>query len=78
MHFLRSLYTQNLQKEKFNLRRLKKIPNPNRPSQAEINSARNILRLAGDKLDMTKHLKEREIIRQGRKPRLVEILDTTY
>ncbi|GGK74040.1 carboxypeptidase-like regulatory domain-containing protein [Rufibacter glacialis] len=36
MHFTRALYTQNLEAEGFNVRKLQRRPNPNRPPEQEI------------------------------------------
>ncbi|WP_197088582.1 carboxypeptidase-like regulatory domain-containing protein [Rufibacter radiotolerans] len=36
MHFGRALYAQNLEAEGFNVRKLRRIPNPNRPPEQEI------------------------------------------
>lgn len=77
MHFLRSLYTQSLNAEKFKIYRLKRVPNPNRPSQREIDSTRQVLRTSADRLDLTKLTKERDLLRRARAPRFVEKLDVS-
>ncbi|WP_210462776.1 carboxypeptidase-like regulatory domain-containing protein [Rufibacter roseolus] len=41
MHFTRALYQRNLEAEGFNVRRLERRPNPNRPPEAEIQAGLN-------------------------------------
>ncbi|KAA3440304.1 carboxypeptidase-like regulatory domain-containing protein [Rufibacter hautae] len=41
MHFTRALYRKNLEAEGFNVRRLERRPNPNRPPEAEIQAGLN-------------------------------------
>lgn len=43
-HFFRSLYTAHLKEDGFVVNQFRRVPNPNRPSEAEIKKARNIIR----------------------------------
>jgi len=47
MHFARALQQKRLEEEGFNLRRLYRLPNPNRPSEEEITAARAYIRENG-------------------------------
>jgi hypothetical protein len=47
MHFVRALQQKRLEEEGFNLRRLYRLPNPNRPSEEEIAAARAHIREYG-------------------------------
>ncbi|MGB0524516.1 MAG: carboxypeptidase-like regulatory domain-containing protein [Flammeovirgaceae bacterium] len=75
LHFLKSLYHHTLAENGFHLRRLKRIPNPNRPSKAEIIEARKTLRL-GNASSLETTDKDRETLRRARLPKLIEVLDT--
>lgn len=73
MHFVRSLRNQKLEEEGFNLRRLIRMPNPNRPTEEELNEARQKIREQGsfrkdDPLD--------KILAKASLPKIIEKLDT--
>jgi hypothetical protein len=75
MHFVRALRAQRLEQEGFNLRRLIRTPNPNRPSEEELAAAREQLRLrsstflpANDPISIT--------LSKAGLPKIIERLDT--
>lgn len=77
MHFVRSARERKLEEDGFNLRRLIRKPNPQRPSDAEISQAREQLRsrASGIRLDPTDPASV--IISKAGLPKIVETLDTT-
>ncbi|MFT5618623.1 MAG: hypothetical protein ACI85I_001858 [Arenicella sp.] len=76
LHFLRSLYDKNLVKEGFNLRKLTRVPNPNRPSKEEIAKARATLRANLRFSTGEVNKEEKEVMRRSRLPEFIEYLDT--
>lgn len=73
LHFLKSLYQQQLVENGFNLRRLVRLPNPNRPSEEELKEFRNAL-LSGGQVSLTDD--HRDIRNRARLPEFVDYLDT--
>ncbi|WP_439882215.1 carboxypeptidase-like regulatory domain-containing protein [Pontibacter sp. MBLB2868] len=73
MHFVRALQKKQLAEQGFNLRRLYRIPNPNRPTDEEIAQARAAIRLSG-----TSNAPDNEnesILSRARLPKLIQSLD---
>lgn len=74
MHFVRALQKQQLEQEGFNLRRLYRLPNPNRPSDEEIAAARAYVRENGiSRLDLNDSIGD--LLARARLPRFIEQLD---
>ncbi|WP_299984514.1 carboxypeptidase-like regulatory domain-containing protein [uncultured Pontibacter sp.] len=73
MHFARALQQKRLEQEGFNLRRLYRLPNPNRPTDEEIAEARAHLRANGNTTTIPDSISD--ILRRARLPRFVEQLD---
>lgn len=75
MHFLRALHRMQLEEEGFNLLRLVRKPNPERPSEEQILSARKAMRnrtgFSENQIDSIS-----DIISRARLPKIVEYLDT--
>ncbi|MEL7001940.1 MAG: carboxypeptidase-like regulatory domain-containing protein [Bacteroidota bacterium] len=76
MHFLRALRKRQLEEEQFNLRRLIREPNPERPSDEKIKAARWAYRNTRDSLTQTALDSITDILARARKPRILEYLDT--
>jgi hypothetical protein len=74
MHFVRALRHKQLEQEGFNLRKLYRYPNPNRPSEAELAAVRAKVRAAGT-TDVLSN-SESDILSRARLPKLIEKLDT--
>jgi hypothetical protein len=76
MHFVRALRVQQLQEERFNLRRLIRTPNPNRPSEEELEAARAQLRQRGNYTTLAKDDPISIILSKASLPKIIEKLDT--
>lgn len=79
MHFFRALSERRIKEEGFNLRRLIRKPNPDRPNEEEIKHAREAIRKSQShsSVDYKPDPKVHDILRRARLPRTVEYLDTT-
>ena len=77
MHFARALREKRLEKEGFNLRRLIRKPNPNRPTEEQLEDARKQLRLRGTTVRLDADDPLRIMLSKTSLPKIVEILDTT-
>lgn len=73
MHFARALQLKRIEEEGFNLRRLYRLPNPNRPTDEEIDDARAHLRASGNTAIVSDSISD--ILKRARLPRFVERLD---
>lgn len=73
MHFVRTLRQKKLEEERFNVRRLYRVPNPNRPSDEEIAAARAAIRAAGTNAVI--HDSVSSVLKRAQQPRLIEQLD---
>ncbi|MBB6611759.1 carboxypeptidase-like regulatory domain-containing protein [Pontibacter sp. Tf4] len=73
MHFIRALRAKKLEEQGFNLRRLYRMPNPNRPSENEIAAARELSRLAGGPAYV--HDSVRSVLQRAGLPKHIEQLD---
>ncbi|MHC2990132.1 hypothetical protein OB13_00425, partial [Pontibacter sp. HJ8] len=73
MHFVRALRQTQLEEQGFNLRRLYRFPNPNRPSDEEIAALRIQAREAGGIQYLDKA--SAETLDRARLPKLIEQLD---
>jgi hypothetical protein len=76
MHFVRALRVQQLQEERFNLRRLIRTPNPNRPSEEELEAARAQLRQRGNYTTLAKDDPISITLSKASLPKIIEKLDT--
>lgn len=74
MHFGRALQQKQLEEDGFNLRRLYRYPNPERPSEEEIAAARAYERSYGPGGSLSDSISD--ILARARLPKLVEMLDT--
>jgi hypothetical protein len=77
MHFVRALRRQQLEEEGFNLRRLIRTPNPNRPSDEELEAAREQVRLRGSSSNLPPNDPVSITLSKAGLPRIIERLDTT-
>jgi hypothetical protein len=77
MHFVRALLEQKLEEEGFNLRRLHRQPNPNRPSEEEIEKARAELRQRGTPTVLKESDPISITLSKASLPKTVEWLDST-
>ncbi|HEV7349583.1 carboxypeptidase-like regulatory domain-containing protein [Telluribacter sp.] len=77
MHFVRSLRQQRLEEEGYNLRRLHRSPNPDRPSDEELEEARKQLRAGGGWDMVPEHDPLRQVLSKSNLPKMIERLDTT-
>ncbi|MDQ1088018.1 carboxypeptidase-like regulatory domain-containing protein [Siphonobacter sp. SORGH_AS_1065] len=73
MHFVRSLRNQQLEAEGFNLRRLIRMPNPNRPTEEELKAIRQKIREQGG---LRKDDPLEKILAKASLPKILEKLDT--
>ncbi|MBC5992753.1 carboxypeptidase-like regulatory domain-containing protein [Pontibacter cellulosilyticus] len=73
MHFVRALRQQQLEEQGFNLRRLYRVPNPNRPTDEEIAAIRASAKAAGGSI--TLDAAATDILARARLPKLIEQLD---
>ena len=76
MHFVRTLRKQQLEKEGFNLRKLIRYPNPDRPSEAEIEAVRAELRQYGHGFVLKQDDPRSIILSKAKLPKFLEQLDT--
>lgn len=76
MHFVRALRTQKLVAEGYNLRRLIRTPNPNRPSEEELDAARAQLRQRGTYVTLSKDDPVSITLSKASLPKIIETLDT--
>jgi hypothetical protein len=74
MHFVRALRQEKIKEEGFNLRRLYRMPNPNRPTDDEIAEARKVVKRAGSIVNV--HDSIANILARASQPKLIERLDT--
>jgi len=77
MHFARALREKRLEQEGFNLRRLIRKPNPNRPTEEQLEEARKQLRIRGTAVLLDANDPLSIMLSKTRLPKIVEILDTT-
>ncbi len=77
MHFVRVLRQKDLEAQGFNLRRLVRIPNPNRPSDEQIEDARRQLIAMGPNFRPPASHPLNVILSKTGLPRILEKLDTT-
>jgi len=77
MHFARALREKRLEEEGFNLRRLIRKPNPNRPSEEQLEEARKQLRLRGNNIRLEADDPLSIVLSKASLPKIIEILDTT-
>ena len=73
MHFVRVLREQQLVEQGFNLRRLYRLPNPDRPTDEEIAAVRARVKEAGGKITLDSA--SADILARARLPKLIEQLD---
>lgn len=71
MHFVRALRNRRLEEEGFNLRRLLRLPNPNRPPEEEIQAVRDKLRTG-----MPSTEQDQQLLNKAGLPKIIEKLDT--
>ncbi|GAB3193862.1 hypothetical protein ABID22_000421 [Pontibacter aydingkolensis] len=74
MHFVRALRQKQLEEQGFNLRRLYRLPNPDRPTDEEIATARAQLREESSTLNLNKGYGA--ILARARLPKLIQQLDS--
>ncbi|MDX5421377.1 MAG: carboxypeptidase-like regulatory domain-containing protein [Hymenobacteraceae bacterium] len=77
LHFVRAVQQQQLVEQGFNLRRLYRLPNPERPSEEAIAAARAELRERAKGGAIRLEGPSAEVLRKARLPKFVEQLDTT-
>jgi hypothetical protein len=77
MHFVRALREQRLEEEGFNLRRLIRKPNPDRPSEEQLEEARRQLRARGTAVKVNSDDPLNVILSKASLPKMLETLDTT-
>jgi len=77
MHFARALREKRLEEEGFNLRRLIRQPNPERPTEEQLEDARKQLRLRGTTIRIDADDPLSILLSKASLPKVVEILDTT-
>ena len=75
MHFVRAVQQERLEEEGFNLRRLYRNPNPNRPTDEEIAAARAVLRARGGAVQVGGKDTISEILSRASLPKVSESLD---
>lgn len=73
MHFVRTLREQKLEVEGYNLRRLIRMPNPNRPTEEELTAIRQKIREQGG---LRKDDPLEKILAKASLPKIIEKLDT--
>jgi len=77
MHFVRTLRQKKLEEEGFNLRRLIRVPNPDRPTEEEFAEARRQLQTLGNSTTLTENHPLNRILAKTSLPKILERLDTT-
>lgn len=75
MHFVRALRKQQLEEQGFNLRRLYRLPNPNRPTDEEIAAARAELRERAKGGTVKLEGEVGEVLSRASLPKYIEKLD---
>ncbi|MFD1188459.1 carboxypeptidase-like regulatory domain-containing protein [Pontibacter rugosus] len=75
MHFMRAVQQEQLEQQGFNLRRLHRTPNPNRPTDEEIAAARAALRARGSGARIEDGDSISDILSRARLPKVIESLD---
>lgn len=73
MHFVRALRQRQLEEQGFNLRRLYRQPNPNRPTDEEIAAVRETAKAAGGSINLD--ATSTDILARARLPKVIEQLD---
>jgi hypothetical protein len=76
MHFVRALREQQLTEQGFNLRRLHREPNPNRPTEEEIENARAQLMARGTNVVLKESDPISITLSKASLPKTIEWLDT--
>jgi hypothetical protein len=77
MHFVRALRQKRLEENQFTLRRLIRIPNPDRPSEEEFAEARRQLHALGNSTPLHQDHPLNKILAKTSLPKILERLDTT-
>ncbi|TDE16863.1 carboxypeptidase-like regulatory domain-containing protein [Dyadobacter psychrotolerans] len=77
MHFARALREKKLEEEGFNLRRLIRKPNPNRPAEEQLEDARKQLRARGNTVRLDANDPISIVLSKASLPKIVESLDTS-
>lgn len=77
MHFVRTLRQKKLEEEGYNLRRLIRVPNPDRPSEEEFAEVRRQLYALGNSTTLTENHPLNKILAKTSLPKILEKLDTT-
>ncbi|GAB3530987.1 carboxypeptidase-like regulatory domain-containing protein [Pontibacter brevis] len=75
MHFVRAVQQKRLEEEGFNLRRLYRKPNPNRPTDEEIAAARAALKASGGAMEAEGNDSISDILARASLPKIIESLD---
>lgn len=78
MHFNRVLREQQLEENGFNLRRLIRIPNPNRPTEEQFEEARRQLHVLGGNAILTEDHPINRVLAKSSLPKILEKLDTAH
>ncbi|HEV7379535.1 MAG TPA: carboxypeptidase-like regulatory domain-containing protein [Dyadobacter sp.] len=77
MHFVRTLRNEQLEEEGFNLRRLIRMPNPDRPTEEQLQEARKQLAIMGTNTPINDDHPIGKILAKASLPKVIEKLDTT-
>jgi hypothetical protein len=77
MHFVRTLRNEKLEEEGFNLRRLIRMPNPERPTEEQLQEARKQLAILGTDVPITNDHPIGKLLSKASLPKIIETLDTT-
>ncbi|MFD3001405.1 carboxypeptidase-like regulatory domain-containing protein [Pontibacter toksunensis] len=75
LHFVRAVQQKRLEEEGFNLRRLYRTPNPDRPTEEQIAAARAALRASGGAMQTGGDDSISDILSRARLPKMIESLD---
>ncbi|RDV15555.1 carboxypeptidase-like regulatory domain-containing protein [Pontibacter diazotrophicus] len=75
MHFVRAVQQKRLEEEGFNLRRLYRTPNPDRPTEEEIAAARAALKARSGAVQVGGTDSISDILARARLPKTIESLD---
>lgn len=76
MHFVRALRKKQLEEEGFNLRRLIRTPNPQRPTEEQLQEARKQLAIMGTNKPINDDHPIGKILAKASLPKVIEKLDT--
>lgn len=76
MHFVRALRQKKLEDEGFNLRRLIRKPNPNRPTEGQLVEARKQLQMRGVTKDFDENDPLNIILSKAGLPKIIESVDS--